>query len=211
MLVRALRSSPVRTAHPWTPVKVAAAILSAHGFTALPVVDEDERLAGIVTEADLICDRVPAEVRTRHREPVGPGTIDTTVGAVMTAPAIAMTPGTDAAELCRALADERIRAIPVVGNARVVGIVTRGDVVRVLARHDQKIAVDVRHRLGIYGGPGRWRTEVRDGIVHIVDHGSNRGSNSGNGTDHHAATLLALAVPGAHAADTGSADEEAGS
>ncbi|WP_406632629.1 HPP family protein [Amycolatopsis sp. WGS_07] len=200
MRARDLMSAPVETVRPWTPAKEAAEILSEHGFTALPVVDDDDRLIGIVTEADLIRDRIPADARSEHRQPHA---VEATVGAVMTSPATAMSSGTDVADLCQALADERIRAMPIVDGGRVIGIVTRGDVVRMLAREDSAIAADVRHRLEIYGGTGRWKVEVHDGVVRIVDLFDDT-------TDRHVATLLALAVPGVVGADTVSAEQEVG-
>lgn len=199
MRARDLMSAPVITVHPWTSAKEAAELLSLHGFTALPVVDDDDRLIGIVTEADLIRGRIPADPRFVH-EPAE-STAGKTAGDLMTTPATAMGTGTDVAELCQALVDARIRAMPIVDGAAVVGIVTRGDVVRVLAREDADIARDVKHRLEIYGGSGRWRVEVRDGFVHITD-------QFDDDTDRHVAQMLALAVPGVVAAETAYAGEE---
>jgi CBS domain-containing protein len=79
--------------------------------------------------------------------------------------------------------------MPIVEGAKVVGIVTRGDIVRVLARDDTAIAADIRHRLEIYGGLNRWTVEVQDGVVRIVD-------AFDNSTDRHVASMLAQAVPG---------------
>ena len=200
MRARDLMSAPVITVHPWTSAKEAAELLSQHGFTALPVVDDDDRLIGIVTEADLIRDRIPVDTRYEHTHPTAL-VPETTVGALMTSPATAMSTGTDVADLCQALVDARIRAMPIVDGASVVGIVTRGDVVRVLAREDSVIENDVRHRLEIYGGQDRWQVRVRDGVAHIVDQFENE-------TDRHVATLLALAVPGVVGADTEYAESE---
>ncbi|QRP49414.1 HPP family protein [Amycolatopsis sp. FDAARGOS 1241] len=195
MRARDLMSAPVVTVHPWAPVKEVAEVLAEHGFTAVPVVDEDERLVGIVTEADLIRGRIPADARTAHRRPEPRPPVETSVEQVMTTPVSAMSPGTDVADLCQALVDAKIRAMPIVDGSRVVGIVTRGDVVRVLARSDAAIAADVRHRLEIYGGTGRWKVEVHDGLVRIVDRYDDE-------ADRHVARLLALAVPGVVGADT---------
>ncbi|MGW5740482.1 CBS domain-containing protein [Amycolatopsis sp. NPDC003861] len=199
MRARDLMTTPVITVHPWTSAKEAAELLAAHGFTALPVVDDDDRLVGIVTEADLIRGRIPADPRYVH-EP-RESTAGKTVGDVMTTPVTAMSAGTDVADLCQALVDARIRAMPIVDGAAVVGIVTRGDVVRVLARDDVEIARDVKHRLEIYGGSGRWAVDVRDGFVHITD-------QFDDDSDRHVAQLLALAVPGVVAAETAYAGEE---
>lgn len=79
--------------------------------------------------------------------------------------------------------------MPIVDNDKVVGIVTRVDIVRMLGRDDRAIATDVWHRLEIYGGLNRWKVEVHDGVVSIVD-------VFDNSTDRHVATVLARAVPG---------------
>jgi CBS domain-containing protein len=191
MRARDLMTSPVITISVVTPIKAAARLLMAHGFTALPVVDDDDRLVGIVTEADLIRDRIPRDTRFRQ------GESDTSqhhsaqvlVGSVMTTPATAMGSGADLTDLCQTLVDGHIRAVPVVDDSRVVGIVTRGDIVRVLARDDGVIAADILHRLEIYGGPNRWTVTVHDGVVRIVD-------AFDYGPDRHVASLLAQAVPG---------------
>ncbi|MFD2467560.1 CBS domain-containing protein [Amycolatopsis silviterrae] len=197
MRARDLMSSPAETVRPWTSADEAAGILAGRGFPALPVVDDDGRLVGIVTKAELARGRTPAEPRRPYR----PGAIETTVGAVMTSPAAGMPPGADLADLCRALVDGKSQAMPIVEGSRVVGIVTRGDVVRVLARADTAIAADVRHRLEVYGGTGRWKVEVHEGIVRITDRYDDE-------TDRDVATLLALAVPGVVGA--GPADGGAG-
>jgi len=199
MRARDLMTAPVITVHPWTSAKEAAGLLAAHGFTALPVVDDDDRLIGIVTEADLIRGRVPADPRYVREPPETAA--GKSVGDLMTTPVTAMSTGTDVADLCQALVDARIRAVPIVDGSAVVGIVTRGDVVRVLARDDAEIARDVKHRLEIYGGSGRWQVDVRDGLVHITD-------QFDDDSDRHVAQLLALAVPGVVAAETAYAGEE---
>jgi CBS domain-containing protein len=200
MRARDLMTAPVITVQPRTSAKEAAELLSTHGFTALPVVDDDERLIGIVTEPDLIRGRIPVDARFthEHHEAAAAGK---TVGDLMTSPATAMSTGTDVADLCQALIDARIRAMPIVDGSAVVGIVTRGDIVRVLAREDSAIARDVKHRLEIYGGSGRWEIDVHDGNVHIAD-------QFDDVSDRHVAQLLALAVPGVITADTAYAGEE---
>ncbi|GAA4552421.1 CBS domain-containing protein [Amycolatopsis samaneae] len=199
MRARDVMTSPVLTVGTSATAKEAAEILSSHGFTALPVTEED-RLVGIVTEADLIRDRVPPDPRNcRGEDPphIDPGA---TVGAVMSTPAVGMAPGADVADVSSALVESGFRAMPIVDGGRVVGIVTRGDIVRVLARDDEAIRVDVRHRLGIYGGADRWTVRVDDGVVRITDAYDDE-------TDRHVAVLLAQAVPGVVAAEVASDHE----
>lgn len=190
MRARDIMTTPVTTVRQATSIKEAAAVLAANGFTALPVVDDGDRLIGIVTEADLVRDRVPRDPRALcHPGEELPTTTTTTVGEVMTTPVTAMGPGTDVAVLAKALLDAGHRSMPIVDGARVVGIVTRRDIVRVVARDDHTIAQDVRHRLEIYGGDRHWRVEVHDGMVTIGDRFDDE-------TDRHVATVLAEAVPG---------------
>ncbi len=107
----------------------------------------------------------------------------------MTSPAVAMSPGTDVAVLTTALLEARQRSMPIVDCGRVVGIVTRRDIVRVIARDDATIAKDVRHRLDVYGGASRWQVAVHEGVVTIGDEFDDE-------TDRHVATMLAESVPG---------------
>ncbi len=202
MRARDLMTAPVITVRSDSPVKDALKLLTTNRFTALPVVD-DNALVGIVTEADLIHDRIPRDPRNRQGE-LHTGqhrSAQVTVGAVMTSPAVTMGSGADLTDLCQALLDARIRAMPIVDGARLVGIVTRGDIVRVLARDDRAIAADIRHRLEIYGGLNRWTVNVEAGVVRIID-------TFDSSTDRHVAATLAQAVPGvvdAYAVSTASA------
>jgi CBS domain-containing protein len=197
MRARDVMSTPVITVTPETSVKQAAVLLSSHGFTALPVVDDDDHLIGIVTEADIVRDRFPRDPRYRHAYTnYIAGTVDdsvpsvtATVGAVMTTPVTAAETNTDVADLVTAMLDNSVRSMPIVEGSRLVGIVTRRDLVRALARDDQAIAADVRRRLRMYGGPGRWSVEIHEGQVLI-------GDEFDGATDRHVATVLAEAVPG---------------
>jgi CBS domain-containing protein len=79
--------------------------------------------------------------------------------------------------------------VPVVTEDRLVGIITRRDLVRTIARDDALIAADVRKRLEGYGAPGRWTVHVRQGSVTITDQYTDPAG-------HHVALVLAQAVPG---------------
>lgn len=191
MRARDIMTSPVITVNPRTTIKEAARILATHGFTALPVVADDDRLVGIVTEADVVRGRIPPDPRAHilpgYEEATGP--VTTTVGEVMTTRVTAMEPGTDVALLAAALIDARQRSMPIVEGSRLVGIVTRRDVVATVGRDDATVATDVRHRLELYGGPDRWTVECHEGVVTI-------GDRLDDATDRHVVSVLAEAVPG---------------
>lgn len=188
-------TAPVITVTPDTTVKEAANLLASRGFTALPVVDGDERLIGIVTEVDLVRDRFPRDARYRrsadHEIPRAQSM--GTVGDVMTSPATAMGAATDVVDVVTVMWDSKIRALPIVDGSRVVGIVTRCDLVAILGRADDAIANDVRHALAHYAGTGRWTVDVRDGVVSLGDEYEDE-------SERHVATVLAEGVPGVVAA-----------
>src|ERR1700730_13879229 len=94
-------TSPVITVNPGTTVKEAATLLAGNGFTALPVLDDDDRLIGMVTEVDLVRDRFPRD--PRYRQQVDTPTAPVTVGAVMTTPAVGMGATADVADLVTAM------------------------------------------------------------------------------------------------------------
>ncbi|HEX5116894.1 MAG TPA: CBS domain-containing protein [Pseudonocardiaceae bacterium] len=193
MRARDVMSRPVVTVLSETTVKYAANLLASRGFTALPVVDGDDRLIGIVTEADLIRDRFPKDARYRRSDDEQSRTPARTVGAVMTSPVTTMNTATDVADLITAMWDGRIRSMPIVDDSRVVGIVTRRDLVRIIGRDDNAIEADVRHRLANYCGPDRWVVAVEDGVVSL-------GDEYGDDTERRVAQVLAEAVPGVVAA-----------
>jgi CBS domain-containing protein len=179
MRARDIMTSPVITVRRGTSVRDAAALLAQRGFTALPVVDDDDRLIGIVTETDLLRDRF------RPGHPTAPKLVE----EVMSCPVTAMDQGTDVADLTTALLDAGQRSMPIVDGSRVIGIVTHRDLVRVVGRDDGTIAAAVSRKLEIYGGPDRWTVDARDGMVTITDRYDDE-------TDHQVAVALAEAVAG---------------
>jgi hypothetical protein len=90
-----------------------------------------------------------------------------TVGGVMTAPAVSMSVRSDVVDLVTAMRDDGLRSMLIVDGTRLVGMVTRHDLVRTLTRDEVDVERDVRHQLEIYGGLGRWTVEVRGGAVTI--------------------------------------------
>lgn len=192
MRVKDLMSRPVVTVGPGLAVWDAAAVLARHGVTALPVVNDDGDLVGIVTEADVMRGRILPDPRNGHDSSVPPAR---TVGEVMTTDVVTMTEGADVAEAVRTMVDRRLRAVPVLRGRepgdRLVGILTRRDLMRCISREDALVAADVRHRLELYSGPGRWMVTARAGAVTVVD-----SDDREDPTDRHVAHVLAAAVPG---------------
>jgi len=175
---------------PQTTISDAATVLAGQGFTLLPVVEEDDRLVGVLTEADVVRGRIPPDPRSGAWQGNQAGSPPATVGDVMSSPPLTTHPHTDAADLAAMMIDRGLRSLPVVDEQdQLVGIVTRRDLVRIIARNDALIAADVRKRLECYGVPDRWTVHVDHGSVTITD-------QYNNPADHHVALVLAQAVPG---------------
>src|SRR6476660_1193439 len=149
MRVREVMSSPAVVVAPETSVKHAAAILDERGFTCLPIVDGDGKLAGAVSEADLLMNRFPPDPRIpvleRPEREVG-----ATVADVMSADLLTATPEDEVSVLLAELRAARHRSVPVVEEGAVVGVVTYRDLGHALARDDALIAADVRRRMDLY-------------------------------------------------------------
>jgi CBS domain-containing protein len=190
MRAKDLMTYPVVTVHPETPVKEAARLLAAHGFTALPVVDADDTVVGIVSEADLIRGRVLPDPRSLIADdpPAPPGPTASTVSGVMTADPVVVALTADAVAVTKLMLDRHLRALPVVDGERLTGIVTRRDLLRTIARDDGDIERDVRHRLAAaFRRP--WEVEVVDGVVSLA-------SDDSDPEDRHIAEVVAAALPG---------------
>lgn len=167
MRARDIMTRSVLSVQTSVPVAKAAAILAKRGFTALPVTDEAGDLVGIVTEADLIENRFPvSEPAVEEAAANGPAA---TVGEVMTAPVVGVSHDTDVSVVAREMLTGRRRSLPIVDGNRLVGVVTRRDIVRALARTDEEIAADVRAKLGVIGGLSRWSVQIGNGEVVLVD------------------------------------------
>jgi CBS-domain-containing membrane protein len=129
VLVRDVMSRPVVTVVPYASVRAAAAVLTDRGFTALPVVDHDGQLVGIVTEADLLRKRVRHDARSPlFGAELAAGAPPSRVADVMTVDVFTARPLTDVADLVDQMRAHGIRSVPIVDDGgAVVGIVSRRD------------------------------------------------------------------------------------
>ena len=116
--VREVMTTDVVSVGPTSPVTDAAVLMLRGRHSALPVVDGDGRLLGVVSEADLLADA------TDHR--TGP----VAVGRVMTSPAVAVPEGATVEQARALIVDRGLRTLPVVAGAdRLVGVLGRSDLV----------------------------------------------------------------------------------
>lgn len=154
MKVGDVMSSPVVTVGPEAPFPEIVDRLLTAGISGVPVVDADGRLLGIVTEADLVSKEAYGYRRRRAlglladvlhgrdaawvRKGAGRAARD-----VMTAPVDVVAPGDDLAAAARRMLERGHKRLPVVDGGRVVGVVSRHDVLRPFHRPDHAVAADI--------------------------------------------------------------------
>ena len=147
MRTRDVMSSPVVTVASDAHLKDVAATLVERGINAVPVVEDGDRLVGIVTEADLLT------LEAAFTPGARPGSLAAgkgpphTAGEVMSRSVYTLTEDTDATKAARLMLRHRLKSVPVVAGDRVVGIVARRDLLRLVARGDNDIRGDLQHRL----------------------------------------------------------------
>jgi len=157
--VTEIMSRSVIAVTPATPIKEAARLLVEHGVSALPVLDARGELVGIVSEADLI--KVEARPDPRSQAtPVAPsaGTAPRMVSDVMTTEVISVKAATEVSQAVRTMLDAGIKRVPVLDGRRVIGVVSRRDLMRVIARSDQSVSHDVEEKNMALDAAGAWKT-----------------------------------------------------
>jgi CBS domain-containing protein len=167
--VRDVMTREVFTVGPDTSAKYAAEVMADRGYAALPVVDDDSRLVGIVAEADVLEGRLPSDPRLHLRRNEGPDqSPPLLVRGVMTVDVRTVDAGSDIADVARLFVDGGLRSVPVIEHGQLAGIVSRRDLLAALVRPDP----DIRHDLlrlveGYTGDPGSWDVTVVEGMATI--------------------------------------------
>jgi CBS-domain-containing membrane protein len=174
-------TTAVVTVNEATSYRELVDLLVRHRFSAVPVVDEFQRVTGVVSEADLLRKieyagqeepRMFEGRRRRRSERVK--AVGRTAADLMSTPPVTVLSGTSIAAAARLLDGESVKRLPVVDDlGRLVGIVSRGDLLKVHLRPDADILADVRTGvLAPYlasAGDGRTvRAEVADGVVTLT-------------------------------------------
>jgi predicted transcriptional regulator len=187
MLVREMMTRPAVTVTPQTPVTEALRRLAERDITAMPVVDDSGALVGVVSEADLIRDAVVPDPRAHEIPvPVGAGGWPATVADVMSNFPLSVRADADLTEAVQLMTASAVRSLPVLEDGMVAGVVSRRDVVAVLARGDDRIEAEVGELLRAAELAGTVR--VTDGVVLVVGLEDTR--------EQEVARVLATTVPG---------------
>jgi CBS domain-containing protein len=158
MKVREIMTSPVCSVPPETPLKEVAELLVERRISGVPVVDQGGRVLGVVSEGDFLVREAKAG-QERDRGPLwwtwaagsDKKAIErmhaTTAGSAMTAPAITIDADRPLSEAAAVMARHQINRLPVVHGGRLVGVVSRADIVRAFARTDEDLLSIVRNSL----------------------------------------------------------------
>jgi len=188
MLVREVMTTDPVTVRAGTTVKAALRLLDENDISSLPVTDEHGRICGVVSEADLIRDLVGPDQRLHEIPIADPEPSHGYVDEVMTTHAITVHPDTDLAQAVELVTSTGIKCLPVVDeHDRVLGVVSRRDVVRMLARADETLEQEVDALL-VSAGMSDWLVDVHDGIAEI--------SGPASARERTLAKTLSLTVPG---------------
>ena len=156
--------------------------------SAVPVVDEDDIVLGIVSEGDLILkedadlEGEPRFLDGARRRQDRSKAVGRIASELMTAPAITIGPDATLREAARLMHRHAVKRLPVVDphGGSILGIVSRTDLLKVFLRDDAEIAREVREDLiqrTLWIDPGTIRVLVRDGVVTMegqVEHRSLR-------------------------------------
>jgi CBS domain-containing protein len=171
--VRDVMTTSVITVDRVTPFKEIAALLAEHKVSAVPVLSMGRKVAGVVSEADLLRMEEPAGRPYRLGHPgrqhwwSRESHLGYTAAKLMTAPAITIHPEATIPAAARLLNDHHIRRLPVVDpSGTLIGIVSRRDLLSVFLRPDSEIAEEARQVVApLLGGPPQVTVRVRSGIV----------------------------------------------
>ena len=170
----------VVTVGPSTPLREVAQVVSEHGISGVPVVDASGELVGVISEGDFLVKERGRPTRPqsaldklfggRTGEVVDRRLTAQTAGQAMSAPPVTIDADRSIREAAAMMIDRAINRLPVTSAGRLVGIVTRADLVRAYLRRDDDTLRVIREsvlRNTMWIDPDDLRVEVKDGHVRL--------------------------------------------
>ncbi|WP_436498348.1 CBS domain-containing protein [Actinokineospora sp. HUAS TT18] len=154
-MVEDVMSHRVVTASVDTGFTELVRLMAEHSVSALPVVDEDRHVVGVVSEADLLAKESaraqgrPHSLLALMRRHDDKARAEGTVAAeLMSSPAVTVPAQTSLPMAARIMSEHRVKRLPVVdGEGTLVGIASRADLLGVFLRGDAEIAEEIRHEV----------------------------------------------------------------
>ncbi|MFF7926579.1 CBS domain-containing protein [Streptomyces mirabilis] len=182
--VGSVMATEVVTARYGTPFKEVARLLTEHRISGLPVIDEDDKVLGVISETDLMVRQagVPDPYETPRRFRFTGLTRGArgqaakgharTAGQLMSVPPVTVHADETIAEAARTMAHSRVERLPVVDDEdRVVGIVTRRDLIQVFLQPDDVIRREVIDEVlvrTLWLSPSTVEVAVYEGVVTLT-------------------------------------------
>ena len=181
MTVRDVMTRSVVSVHRSTPLREVARALVDNGISGVPVVDLDGTVLGVVSEADLLVKEQGADA-IHHRplarffgessesraQLVKLGAL--TAGDAMTSPPITISSARAIHEAAAIMTARGVNRLPVVDDGRLVGVVSRADLVRAYVRSDDELAETIRADVILrilWLDPALFTVVVKDGVAAI--------------------------------------------
>ena len=149
-----------------------ASMLRAHRVSGFPVIDDQGIVVGVVSEADLLSEQAQEGrhgwlPRRKHL-----ADHELTASDLMTRSVVTTSPHELVSSVARLMSSRKLRRLPVVdGQGRLVGIVSRSDVLSVFSRPDEEIRREITEDViadGFFTDPDRFTITVKDGIVMLA-------------------------------------------
>ncbi|GGW42168.1 hypothetical protein GCM10010503_18140 [Streptomyces lucensis JCM 4490] len=178
-LVRDVMDVPAASLHDDLPYRDIARLLARERVGAVPVVDAEDHVVGVVSESDLLA-KVAFDASGHRPGPVGRlrerrlhgRAHGETAADLMTSPAITVLPGASVAEAAWLAALSRLKRIPVTDReGRLVGVVRRDALLQALIRDDAAVRAEAEARIGACCPPGdreALRVAVHEGVVELT-------------------------------------------
>ncbi|MGI5441040.1 CBS domain-containing protein [Streptomyces shenzhenensis] len=172
-IVSDVMTHTVAAVGPRASFKEMVRLMQDRKVSALPVIEGEGRVIGVVSEADLLPTEElrddPDVGYLRLRRPADLAKAEAVTAAeLMSSPAITVRAGATLAEAARVMARARVKRLPVVDDRQVLqGVVSRADLLKVFLREDEDIAEEVRREIvsHVFPPPSAVGVEVRDGVV----------------------------------------------
>lgn len=182
MRVQDVMTRTVISVRPDTPLREVAQVLDEHRISGVAVTDEAGTLLGVVSEADFLVEAQGGPAAAR-RSPIArlfgrsgdtgtPGErhYASTASQLMTSPVITIGPDALIPDAAALMTRERINRLPVVEDGKLVGIITRADLVRTYVRTDDQLAESIREDVlvkTLWLDPNAFEVSVTDGVATI--------------------------------------------
>ena len=181
MTVRDAMTRSVLTVPLIAPLREVAQVLVDNAISGVPVVDVDGTVLGVVSEADLLVkEQGPGAIRHRPLARfIGESKAAraqlvkleaVTAHEAMTAPAVTITSGRPIHEAAAIMTARRVNRLPVVDDGRLVGIISRADLVRAYVRSDDDLIETIRQDVifrSLWLDPDQFTVEVQGGVASI--------------------------------------------